>query len=194
MGGVSTVLALVPSERVVVVALVNSSSSFLAQRARIELLSELLPSYAERRADAEALLLTPAADGARVPEDVLSSLGDGTWSGEVATYAGAVPLSLSFRGGDDLHARLGAQLRTLVNRLRWDAATERLTGVMLGEVPTDDARRRPHHVLLDLRLRDGDVLDGCVTSMTVTPDGEGGAVGRRAGNALSHPVRLERSR
>jgi hypothetical protein len=64
---------------------------------------------------------------------------------------------------------------------------------MFGDLGTDDARRRPHHVLLDLAVRDGgSVLDGGVTAMTVTPDGEGGAPGRRAGNALSHPVRLAR--
>ena len=192
MGGVSTVLAAVPSEGVVVAALVNSSSSSLAQQARVEALSWALPSYATARASAEALLLTPAADGGAVPTDVWSSLS-GSWEGGVSTYAGALPLRLHFRSGvDDVHARLGSQLRTLVNRLRWDSS--RLTGVMLGDLGTDDARRRPHHLLLDLALRDdGSVLDGCVTAMTVTPDGEGGAPGRRAGNALSHPVRLARA-
>jgi hypothetical protein len=191
MGGVSTVLALVPSERVVVVALSNSSSTRVPQQARIELLSSLLPAYAERRAEAEALLLAPPTDGERVPVDVLASWV-GAWEGRVDTYAGSVSLQLEFRGdGSDVHARLGSQLRTLVNRLRWDGA--RLTGTMFGDLGTDDARRRPHHVTLDLALRaDGSVLDGCATAMTVSPDGEGGAPGRRVGNALSHPVRLER--
>jgi CubicO group peptidase (beta-lactamase class C family) len=190
MGGVSTVLTLVPSERVVVVALANSSS-LLPQQARVELLSSLLPAYAARRVDAEARLFAPQPEGERMPEDVRASVA-GRWVGGVDTYAGGLPVVLEFVGdGTDVHARLGTQLRTLVNRLRWDG--NRLTGAMFGDLGTDDARRRPHHVLLDLAVRDGgSVLDGCVTAMTVTPDGEGGAPGRRAGNALSHPVRLAR--
>jgi CubicO group peptidase (beta-lactamase class C family) len=192
MGGVSTVLTLVPSERVVVVALSNSSSSLLPQQARVEMLSSLLPAYAERRAEAEARLLGPQPEGTQAPEGVAASLS-GRWDGRVDTYAGGLPLVLEFVGdGSDVHVRLGSQLRTLVNRVRWDGT--RLTGTMFGDLGTDDARRRPHHVLLDLAVRAGGAaLDGCATAMTVTPDGEGGAPGRRAGNALSHPVRLART-
>jgi hypothetical protein len=191
MGGVTTVMTLVPSERIAVVALSNSSG-VAPQRARVEVLSALLPAYAARRADAEALL-APSADATQVPvpTEVLSALS-GVWEGEVSTYAGGVPLRLDVRATQgEIHARLGSQLRTLVNRLRWDGA--RLTGVMFGDLGTDDARRRPHHVVLDLCQRGGDVLDGSATAMTVAPDGEGAAPGRRAGNALSHVVRLTRS-
>ena len=192
MGGVSTVMALVPSEGLAVVALSNSNGP-LPQQVRLEVLSALLPSYASRRDDAVALLLggAAAAEGGRVPEDVLRSLA-GRWEGSVATYAGDLPLWLDVRADGDVHARLGSQMRTLVNRLRWDGA--RLSGAMFGDLGTDEARRRTHHVLLDLavRGRDGEVLDGSATAMTTTPDGEGGAPGRRAGNALSHVVRMER--
>lgn len=191
MGGVSTVLALVPDEDIAVVALANSSS-VLPQQARVEVLSALLPTYAARRDEAEAQLLggAAAAAGDRPSDEVLQSLS-GVWEGEVSTYAGPLAVVLDVRNDGDVHARLGTQLRTLVNRLRWDG--NRLAGVMFGDLGTEDARRRPHHVHVDLGVReDGQVLDGWLTAMTVTPDGEGGAPGRRAGNALGHVARLTR--
>jgi hypothetical protein len=191
MGGVSTVMALVPEEALAVVALSNSNG-VVPQQARIDVLAELLPGYGDRRSEVEALLLggAAAAEGGPPPAELVDSLV-GRWEGKVATYEGPLALRLDVRPDGDVHARLGTQLRTLVNRLRWDGS--RLAGVMFGDLETVDARRRPHHVLLDLAPReDGAVLDGAVTSLTVTPDGEGGASGRRAGNALSHVVRLER--
>ena len=191
MGGVSTVMAIVPEQQLAVVALSNSNG-VLPQLARVELLSALLPSYAARRDEVEAQLLGAAAAGEGDPpsEDVLRRLA-GVWEGEVSTYAGPLGLRLDVRTDGEVHARLGSQLRTLVNRLRWNG---RLAGVMFGDLETEDARRRPHHVLVDLGLREEDaVLDGWLTALTVTPDGEGGAPGRRVGNALSHVVRLGRA-
>jgi hypothetical protein len=191
MGGVTTVMALVPSERIAVVALSNSSGQ-LPQQVRLEVLSALLPSYATRRDEVAARLLggAAAAEGDKPSTKVIASIA-GTWDGVVETYEGPVPLHLDVRAHDDVHARLGRQFRTLVNRLRWDG--ERLTGAMFGDLGTEDARRRPHHVLLDLRPRAGGLLDGTVTAMSDVFEGEGGAPGRRVGNALSHRVRLERS-
>jgi hypothetical protein len=53
MGGVSTILVLVPAEELAVVALANASSG-LPERVAREVLSALLPEYAARRAHAEA--------------------------------------------------------------------------------------------------------------------------------------------
>ena len=192
MGGVATVMALVPSERIAVVVLSNSSGQ-LPQQVRVEVLSALLPAYAARRDEAEALLLGGAAagEGVRPPADVVASLA-GVWDGEIETYEGVVPLHLDVRPDGDVHARVGRQFRTLVNRLRWDG--RRLTGAMFGDLGTEDARRRlPHHLLVDLRPREGGVLDGTVTAMSDVFEGEGGAPGRRVGNALSHRVRLARA-
>jgi hypothetical protein len=190
MGGVATVLALVPGEQLAVVALSNSNG-VLPQQARMDVLGALLPGYGDRRSEVEALLLGGAVAAEGGPPATLLESSVGRWDGQVATYEGPRALRLDVRPDGDVHARLGLQLRTLVNRLRWDGS--RLAGVMFGDLETADARRRPHHVLLDLAPReDGAVLDGVVTALTVTPDGEGGAPGRRAGNALSHVVRLER--
>ncbi len=187
MGGVSTVLAIVPSEHIAVVVLSNGHS-FLPQWARIEVLGALLPGYEERKDEVAAMMLRQAMPPGEAPgPDVLGELS-GVWEGSVETYQGARPMSLDIRADAGIRARLGTQAQTPVDDIRWDG--RRLVGVINCELGTDDASRRLHHVVMDLRRR-GDVLDGSVTALTQLPDGEGGAPGRRAGNALSHWVRLE---
>ncbi len=61
---------------------------------------------------------------------------------------------------------------------------ERIGGVMAGTLPTEDVNRRRHHLCLDLRLR-GRTIDGALVAHTDNVE-EGGAPGRRMGNALSH--------
>lgn len=189
MGGVATVMTLVPSEQIAVVALSNFGG-ILPHWARLEMLAALLPKYAEQKDQATAALMRQAMPAAEPPPaEVLSDLV-GKWEGVVETYEESLPITVEFDAAGEAKARLGTQLRTLVDEIRWDG--ERIAGKMHGDLRTDDARRRPGHVALDLRLR-GDVIDGAATAVTDYPDGEGGAPGRRGGNALSHWIRLERA-
>ncbi|HUR49888.1 MAG TPA: serine hydrolase domain-containing protein [Acidimicrobiales bacterium] len=189
MGGVATVMTLVPSEQVAVVALCNAGG-LLPHWARLEMLAALLPKYAEQKDKVMAALMQQAMPPAQAPRpDVVSELV-GKWEGVVETHEESLPVTIEFAADGGATARLGTQLRTLVDEIRWDG--ERFAGKMHGDLRTEDARRRPGHVALDLRLR-GDVIDGAATAMTDYPEGEGGAPGRRVGNALSHWIRLERA-
>ena len=58
-----------------------------------------------------------------------------------------------------------------------------LTGKMMGDIGTVDARRRPHSLLVKLKLR-GEVLNGNLTALSLP--------GKRLANALSHWVDLRR--
>lgn len=189
MGGVSTVVTLVPSEQIALVAFCNTHA-ILPQWARLEILAALLPKYAERKADATSTLIKQALPPTEpLPDDIRADLA-GKWEGSVETYEESIPVTFDVSGDGEIKARLGSQLRALIDEVRWSG--ERMTGCMYGDLRTADARRRPGHLALDLRPR-GDVIDGAITAMTDLVDGEGGAPGRRAGNALSHWIRLERA-
>lgn len=181
MGGVSTLLTLVPSEKIAVVVLANGQCA-LPRLVTQEVLAELLPPYAAQQRETEAkATLEPAkedSDNAFAPPADLQ----GEWAGSVHTYEGHVPLRLCFEDSGDVHAQLGDQLRTLLN----DVAIKHgyLTGKMMGDIGTQDARRRPHHLHVKLKLR-GDVLNGNLTALSLP--------GKRLANALSHWVELGRS-
>jgi CubicO group peptidase (beta-lactamase class C family) len=149
MGGVNTQLVLVPSEGLAVVALANAASPlpFLVVD---EILDALLPRYAERRARQQAEQKQQPEQPAPFapPPELL-----GAWHGSVFAYSGELPFTLIFQPDGDVHARLGEQLITLVNDVAF--VDGRLGGKLWGDIGTDDARRRPHQLQLDLTLRDG---------------------------------------
>lgn len=186
MGGVSTQLMMVPSEGLAVVALANAESPlpFLVVD---EILDALLPIFAERRArqHAEQNQQSQPPTIFVPPAELL-----GMWKGNVSTYAGEMPFTLTFQPDGDVHARLGEQLITLVNQVVF--AGNHLDGELWGDIGTADARRQSHKLQLDLTLRDG-ALNGAVVAIPTLPDGEGGASGRRVGNALASWAELRRS-
>jgi CubicO group peptidase (beta-lactamase class C family) len=192
MGGVNTHLMLVPSEGIVVVTLANASCA-LPHRAAEEILAALLPPYAERliqhkaeRAEEERKQREQGDDKAEPPFQPPPELL-GHWRGLVHTYTGDRPLDLWFKDSGDVHAQFGGQLKTLVNDAR--LADDRLTGQMLGDIGTPDANHRPYRLRLDLKRR-GETLSGAVTAISHLDGDEGGAPGRRVGNALSHWAEL----
>lgn len=179
MGGVSTLLKLIPSENLAVVTLSNASSS-LPERIAQEICSALLPAYAENRARREA-------EQKQKPDEVQKEQAFrpapalvGTWSGSVHTYRGELPLALRFREDGDVHVRLGDQLRTLLNDLKFEDGI--LTGKMTGDLGTEDVRRRPSllHVTMNLR---GGALNGAMSAISQGP----------RGNALTHWVEVNRT-
>jgi CubicO group peptidase (beta-lactamase class C family) len=189
MGGVSTTLLLVPSERIAVAVLCNARAlgvSLLAARA----LGELVPDAGRRleeelREAMQTLTATPEPQPTtELPDDLL-----GEWKGEVHTYVRDVPLVLRFRESGDVHARLDAAPWSLVN-----SATVKdghLAGMFLGTLDTPDARQRPHNLHLDLTVR-GDALNGALIAISPFAP-EGGAPGKRVGNALAHWTELARA-
>ena len=161
MPGVSTVLHLYPAESVVVVVLTNQSNG-LVGRIADDLAAAAMPEYAQARAAARGRPGSPstAATAFKPPAPLI-----GTWEGKLRTYEGDVSMRLVVQPDGDIHLRLGDQLTTLLNQPIFVSETGRLTGRFLATIPTEDARRHPHSVLLNVHLRD-DVLSGQASAQT----------------------------
>jgi hypothetical protein len=184
MGGVCTALEIIPSEKLVVVALANSNTD-LPWVVAEEIFSLMLPGCRERRAERQAKEKAEKEEkeraGKTTPGFTPPAELIGDWSGAVHTYQGEIPLTLSFKQSGDVHARLGDQLQTLLNDV--ELKDGRLTGRMMGDVGVEDANRRPYHLHADLTLR-GNVLNGALIAITYHPN--------RSGHALSHWVELKK--
>jgi len=181
MGGVSTILMLIPSEKIAVVALANSSSPLPHQICR-EILSTMLPKYAENRTALEkeqaekADKKQAAAPGFSPPPELV-----GEWSGSVHTYKGEIPITLWFKESGDVQVKMGNQLKTLLNDVGFKNGC--LTGRMMGDIGTEDANRRRYHLHISLKLRD-QVLNGPITAISLP--------GQKMGNALSHWMEVKK--
>ena len=173
MGGVTTVLQLLPAEKIAIVVLTNTRSSLLPQVVNA-ITAVLLPDAARNQPPPNQPPASPATT--KPPSEFV-----GKWSGKVHTYKGELPLTLWFQESGDIHARLGDQLETLLNEASFRNGT--LTGRMMGDIGTEDANRRPYTLRLLFKLR-GETLNGAVTAFS-TP-------GKRAGNALSYWAELKK--
>ena len=149
MPGVQTILNLYPDEKLAVVVLTNKYTGSVGRIAQ-EITGAMLPRFAaavrarEARSAADPAPPTPF----RPTPELL-----GEWSGTVRTYQGAVPLTLRFQPDGDVHVQLDEEMRTLLNDVSFRDG--RLLGRFAGSIPTEDARRQPHTVLLNVRLRSG---------------------------------------
>lgn len=171
MGGVATSLRLFPQDRIAVVVLTNSSSP-APHLISDEIIAALMPDA--RR---------PAPQNQPEQEPVFKPANEliGAWKGAVHTYKGEIPLSLTLQPDNDVHVRLGAQFRTLLNRV--DFKDGFLTGEFISDIGTEDANRTRYVLSLSLKLR-GDVLNGAMTARSLPA--------RRVGNALTHWVELKK--
>lgn len=169
MGGVRTILRLVPEMDLVVAVLVNGESD-LPFRSADGALDSILGHW-------------PIPDPA--PTEAPSELPEGLWVGTITTHRDELPFALEIGGGEAL-ARLDGR-ESLVEGLRLEGG--RLVGTFDGDVGTEDAARRPYRLHLDLGL--GEALAGATVAITEVAH-PGGSPGRRLGNALSHWTELLR--
>ncbi len=191
MGGVSTILLIVPKHHVVIAALANAACG-LPHRAAEDILTIMLPEFgARRKAARDARSAEREKQQAAAKKAVFKPGKEltGEWNGEVQTYNGSLPLSLRIKSGGDIHLQLGKQLKTLVNDPTF--RDSELKGAFVGDIGVEDANRRPYRLHLDLKLR-GVTLNGCIVAVTHIEQSEGAAPGRRVGNALSYPAELKR--
>jgi CubicO group peptidase (beta-lactamase class C family) len=184
MAGVATSLQLFPEEKLVVVALANAGTD-LPWVATDEILSVLLPEYGPRLAERKA---KEAEEKAKREKEQGSGTGfvpppelQGEWRGAVHTSQGEIPLVLLVKESGDIHAKLGDQLKTLLNDIEFKEG--QLSGRILGDLGTDDTRRRPHHLHAGLKLR-GEVLNGVLLAISLPAP--------RSGFALGHWTELKR--
>jgi CubicO group peptidase (beta-lactamase class C family) len=185
MDGVDALLKMVPAAQVVVAILTNSSGNReLAEQVVVDVLSVLLPTYAEKRAKG---IWQREQEQTGEPEEDFKPDARllGQWNGHVHTYEGDIPLMLWFKETGDVHAQLGTQLKTLINETQFKE--QYFTGKMMGDIGTRDANRYPHHLHLDLKQRE-DVFNGAMIAITSREK----APGKRFGVALSHWVEVRK--
>jgi hypothetical protein len=164
-----------------VVALTNSSSPLPDQISK-EILSVMLPEYAQNRALSESKKEQEKGQS-QEPEPSFKPTPEliGKWSGSVHTYKREIPLTFWFKESADVHVQLGDQLKTLLNDVSFK--DDYLGGRMMGDIGTEDANRRSYHLHVALKLR-GQVLNGAITAISLP--------GPRLGNALSHWIELKK--
>jgi CubicO group peptidase (beta-lactamase class C family) len=156
MPGVRTVLNLYPSEDLAIVVLTNTLSDRVDEIAQ-RIAAVILPKYAEALQKAQ-----------RKPEEKPSAFQSqpellGEWTGTVRTWEKSLPIMITFQPDGDVHVKLADELETLLNEATYRNGN--LVGRFTGTIPTTDAGRHGHSVLLNVRLRDGK-LSGQVTAQT----------------------------
>jgi hypothetical protein len=90
---------------------------------------------------------------------------EGKWVGVVYTHQGDLDVTLWCQHGGEVLVQLGGQAKASVREARLEAGA--FTGKTDGDIGTDDARRRPHHLEWDATLR-GDALNGTLYATTRT--------------------------
>ncbi|HMV48331.1 MAG TPA: hypothetical protein PKD31_11300, partial [Blastocatellia bacterium] len=138
---------------------------------RDEIIAALFPTATR------AIANTPPAPSTFAPPAALC----GQWKGTVHTWKADLSLTLEIKADGDIHAQLGTQLTMLLNRAAFQNGY--LTGVMNGDIGTEDANRTKYTLNLSLKLR-GDILNGGITALSLP--------GKRVGNALTHWVELKK--
>jgi len=149
-------LYMVPSEGIVVAVLANTGTS-LADKVFQQAVSGLLPKFRDQRdKSAQSVKLPEASPNTTQPAPKLA----GKWTGEIQTWRGVVPLTLSISPTRDIHATINSQDRVLQNASVED---NEAYGVFEGDVRTPDAPRPPYNLEIELYLR-GDTLAGAATT------------------------------
>lgn len=177
MSGVSTRLVLVPEQGLAVAVLCNTSTR-VHHDISDDILSVLLPGYAERLPERQARAEQAArAERMTLPEELL-----GLWQGSVHTYQGERLLLLDIRP-DEVRAGLDGDYETLLGAPAWQEGT--LHGRLLGDLHTEDTE---YHNALHLMLRRvGGALCGTLNATAWPTRGE------RLRNTLGHWTCLERA-
>lgn len=160
MPGVRTILNLFPTENLAVVVLTNAETNNLGRVAG-EIAAAMLPRYAVGWRERMARRTDIPPTTARVPFAPTPELL-GEWTGTLRTWERSIPMTLVVQPDGDVHVKIEGQLETILDGPSW--RDNNLTGRFAGSIPTPDANRWPHHVLLNLRLRNG-TLNGTASAL-----------------------------
>jgi hypothetical protein len=86
----------------------------------------------------------------------------GKWNGTVQTYRSSTPFHLEISSSGEIRVNLGNQFRTTLDQVSFQNGT--LYGMFKGEIDLPEATRRPYVLSVNLKLRDGKVLNGGITA------------------------------
>jgi len=168
MPGVVSSFNLVPSENIVIVILSNSLN-FRVFGFFDEISSAMLPKYKKNlEKNRERKQPEPEPESA----NPLSEL-HGRWEGTVRTYDGEMPIIMEFQDDGDVHVLMNQSggsnemliLETLLNNVEYK--DNNLTGQFYGTIATNDAKRHPHNVLVNMKLK-GKRLVGYASAYSTT--------------------------
>lgn len=164
MGGVSTLLLLVPEHHLSVALLTNGE-----ERGLLKIADDVIP------------IVVPGWQPPSTPAEETSNKGklSGTWRGQLHTYEADLPVEMKFLESGDVHVQVARQMKTLLNGVRFSEGW--LSGQFRSDVGTEDAGRRPYVLSLLLKQR-GNMLNGSVTAQSLP--------GKRSGNALTYWIEL----
>ena len=153
MPGVQTALTLFPDEDVAIVVLANMYCDITPVYLAVE--QAILPRYADatRRQMGEK-----AAKRSGPPSGIV-----GEWTGTVRTWERTVPMALVVRADGTLRAHVADEADASGTEIEWGDSS--VVARIAGTMPTSDAKRWPHSILLSLRLRGGK-LTGMATAQT----------------------------
>jgi hypothetical protein len=151
----SASLQIVPSEGIGVIVLSNTGTT-LPSEVISEVLSAMLPLYAENRAKSTEVKKAPV-----VTTSDRASLFAGDWTGIVKTHRGKFPLTLSINASGEIQGRSGSQPAVLTNV---QFGNERIMARMPGNLGMDkDTGTQPYDLDLELYLRSSRLTGSATT-------------------------------
>ncbi len=179
MGGVSSILRLVPELDLVIAGVANGETQHI-WRAADDALATIVPAFRERLIDERAQ--GPQATTVEpLPAELM-----GTWRGAIRTNEGDRLFELNIDSPQCASARLNG-MNHPVEELQMREG--RLLGVFDGDIATADAARRPYRIHFDLAVEPGK-LRGAALTLNKPVEGGGGAPHRRMGSALPYWTEL----
>ncbi len=158
-----SVFVLIPERNVCITILTNKVSNDVAPLVH-DIVSDLIPDY---RTELDRFRAQPAP--AETTAFRITEAYSGHWKGQIVTWKETLPVDMWFQADGDIHVQMQGQYRNLLNGVRIENGY--LRGSFQGDIRTDDARRHPYNLHLKLKLRDGGILNGSLTSVSTSPQG-----------------------
>jgi CubicO group peptidase (beta-lactamase class C family) len=165
----SALLLLVPAERLVVAVVANTGLP-LADIGD-DVIGAFVPAFANKRAAANAAAHA-GSEQTRQSAQPIRPLQElvGSWSGEIVTYAGTVPIALTIDSLGRVEASVGSTHSTISDASY--SADGRMFARLRGALPVNEFHGRPYHLDTELAVH-GNRLTGYVTGSLDSNAAEG---------------------
>jgi CubicO group peptidase (beta-lactamase class C family) len=138
------VLQMIPSEKIAVAVIANTGTTFPFEIVD-KILGDMLPRYRED------LTHQSSTSSVKPPFPPISSMMTGNWKGEIDTWKGKVPLTLTISPDRQVYVQLGNGPRVVATNI--DVQKKRFYCVIRGDVQTPDAPQPPYDIEIELYLR-----------------------------------------